>query len=69
MWPKKVKFYTHSYKESGWEQGKEIGLTDDAADDFSYTGGEVCFDLLVNEDGSSVATHINGVALVTPVPI
>lgn len=69
VWPLQTKFYCHSSKESNYEQGEELGLKGEALDNWRYTGYEVAFDIEISEDGSTVATHVNGVALVTPVKI
>jgi hypothetical protein len=65
--PIKTQIYAHNDKESNWHKAEELGLNGEAAKTFAYTGLEVEFDVLVAEDGSVTATHVNGVALVEPV--
>lgn len=67
--PIATKFYAHSDKESGYSQAEELGLEGEAARTFSRTGYEVTFDILVQEDGTAMATHVNGTALTAPVEI
>lgn len=69
VWPLKAKFYTHSSKDSNYEYGEELGLKGETLDSWRYTGYEVEFDIEISKDGSTVATHVNGVALTTPVKI
>lgn len=71
IYPIKHKLYLHSGKEDGMEDAEELGFArdSDAYDNFCRLGYEVTFDILVNEDGTAQATHVNGVALTTPVDI
>lgn len=69
VWPIKAKFLSHSGKEDNYYLGQELGLKGTTLDNFRYTGYEVEFDIEISEDGSVVATHVNGVALVKPVGI
>ena len=68
-WPLLAKFYTHAGKEDNYETGRELGLRGQTLDDFRYTGYEVEFDIQISKDGGVVATHVNGMALVSPVKI
>lgn len=67
-WPQETKFYLHGCKDSNWETAKELKLpTEDARQRFSYCGYEVAFTLVVQKDGTSVATHVDGVKLERPI--
>ena len=67
MWPKTIKYYLHQDKDSNWDYAKELELGENASHTFAYTAGELEFTLLVNEDGSSYITHVEGVELIKPV--
>lgn len=70
-YPIKDKFYSHSGKEDGMEDAERLGFErqSDAFETYCRTGYETEFDVLVYEDGTVKATHVNGVALVEPVEI
>jgi len=70
-YPIKDKFYSHSGKEDGMEDAEKLGFKQgtDAYETYCRTGYEIAFDVLVNEDGTVMATHVNGVELVEPVEI
>lgn len=56
--------YLHGSKESNYDTANELGLKDEAAKTFAYTGYEVAFTIVVDRrTGKAVATHVNGVAL------
>jgi hypothetical protein len=67
--PIKAKFYAHGDKENNWAQAAELNLSEEASRNFAYTGLEVEFDILVDDKGGVLATHVNGVALTEPVEI
>lgn len=49
MGKKIIKMYLHGDKESNWEQGKKIGLSDEAiSENFAYALYEVEFDVEVD---------------------
>lgn len=68
-WPLKTKFYSHSSRDDNYNQAERLGLTSAQADNFRSTGYEIEFDIEIDESGTAIATHVNGVALVTPVKI
>ncbi|KKM16816.1 hypothetical protein LCGC14_1682090 [marine sediment metagenome] len=49
--PKTTTMYLHSSKESSYETAKELGLSEDAAEEFCYALYEVGFVLEVFPDG------------------
>lgn len=66
-WPQEYKFYLHSSKDDNWERAEDLKFPDEEAKrHFSYCGYEVEFTLVVQKDGSSVATHVGGIKLETP---
>ena len=67
--PKKTKFYTHSSKESNYEQGEELGLSESSLAKFVYAGYELTIDIEVEENGEAYATHFEGVELPRKVKI
>jgi len=58
-----------SSKEEMWAQGEELGLSDEALSTFIYTMYEVEFDVEIDENGNTYATHVNGVKLESTVEI
>ena len=46
--PINVTFYLHGSKESNYEDGRELGLSDEALDNFVYTCYELAIQLKVN---------------------
>ena len=49
----KTTIYLHSNKESNWEKGEEIGLSEKVIkENFRYALYEVPFNIEVNEDGT-----------------
>lgn len=51
--PKRTTVYLHSNKDSMWDKGRELGLSDKAiSDNFSSCLYEVAFDIEVYEDGT-----------------
>lgn len=71
QYPLKHKFYSHSDKEGDPEEGRLVGFdyNSEAYDNFRRAGYEIVFDVLVFEDGTVKATHVNGIALMEPVEI
>lgn len=67
-WPKTTKFYVHGDDENAYHKGVDLGLTGDALRNFK-PGYEIELTLEVFEDGTSVATHINGEELVRKIEI
>lgn len=63
-------FYSHTDKDSNWEQARELGLSEKASRQFVYCGYEISFKGSLNtETGEFLATHVNGVALTAPTPL
>lgn len=58
--PKIVKMYTHSDKENSRNAGDLLGLSDAAMAEFQWALHEVCFELLVAEDGSYKILTVDG---------
>lgn len=52
-WPQKIVVHLHSSKESMWEDGRKLGLSEAACEEFKYCCYEVGIEVEVNEDGSS----------------
>ncbi len=52
--------YLHSSKEYSYESGEEIGLDEDALDEFMYALYEVGFELEVEMDGSYKIVAVDG---------
>lgn len=51
-WPKKTSIYLHSDKDSNWETGQELGLSDEAiSEQFKYAVSELEVHLDVFENG------------------
>lgn len=70
LWPKTVSYFLHGEKENNWSKGEEIGLSEEAIRDvFRGCCYEIELTLQVSENGTAVATHLDGVALTTPVPV
>jgi len=65
-WPITTKFYLYSNNDNNSALGFSLGLSDNAIEQFKYCGYEIEFTLFVNEDGTSYATHVDGIQLVTP---
>ncbi len=65
--PIKTKLYAHTDKESMGEQGRQLGLSDDALGNFRWALNEVTFECEVAEDGEVMITSVNGVDLTKPV--
>ncbi|WP_438980283.1 hypothetical protein [Polynucleobacter sp.] len=60
-WPKKTVIYLHRDKESNWELGEELGLSEKAIrEHFAYACYEVGIFVQVNEDGTVQALGIEG---------
>ena len=62
-WPKTIKFYLHASKEDNYDKGKELGLTGQALDDFMYCCYELEVTLVIEQDGSTIMTHVDGTEL------
>jgi hypothetical protein len=61
-WPRRVKAYLHSSKESTWEYGAELGLSDEAIrGNFLYALSEVEIELEVEENGDYKIVAIDGI--------
>jgi len=53
IFPYKTVIYLHSNKDSMWEKGLQIGLSEDAIScNFAYCLCEIGIEIEVNEDGS-----------------
>jgi len=60
----KVKMYLHGDKETNFEQGKELGLTGQALDEFCHALYEVEFDVAVNmQTGETTIVAVDGKAV------
>lgn len=59
-WPQRTKMYLHSNDEYTYGVGMDLGLEDDALNDFTYALAEVEFDVLVHKDGSYEIEKVNG---------
>lgn len=66
--PKKIEFYLHA-DDDNYYLSQKLGLSEEATETFRGTGYEVVFTLLVEEDGTNICTHLNGVELSVPVRI
>lgn len=53
-WPKITIAYLHSNKEDMYDLGVELGLSEEALDEFKYALCEVRLHIAVKEDGSHV---------------
>jgi hypothetical protein len=51
-WPKRITMYVHGDKETSWQTGKDIGLSEPAADRFMYALYELTVEMSVDEDGT-----------------
>jgi len=60
----KTKLYLHSSKESMWDEGEELGLTEQQLDNFKYALYTVEFEVEVLEDGNVKILKVNGMELV-----
>ena len=67
--PKKIKIYLHRDKESNFDVGDTLGLTDEQMENFMYTGFDIPVDIEVDSDGYAWATHFAGVELPNKVQI
>lgn len=59
-WPRRVTTYLHSSKESNYEDGEGLGLTDNALQKFAYACCEVAIELEVWPDGRSCIVGVDG---------
>lgn len=50
----KTKMYLHNTKESNYQQGEELGLSEKAMENFKYALYEVEFVVEINEDSGEV---------------
>lgn len=75
VFPIKQKIYLHRSKEDNYYLMGEIEdnhgdvLDDDAQRTLAYMGYEVSMNVLINQNGKTYATHLNGVKLEQPVEI
>jgi hypothetical protein len=65
-YPIKHKLYLHSCKDDLYHEASQLKLTDEQTQNFRGFGYEVEFDVLIQEDGTVITTHVAGVALATP---
>lgn len=64
MFPKRTKLYLHGNKDSNWEKGTELGLSEQAIrEKFAYALMEVEFDVEVSEDGEIKIIAVDGKTL------
>lgn len=69
-WPIKTDFYAHVHDEENMEDAaKYFERGTPAFETYCSTGYEIEFSILIHEDGTVKATHVNGTALVEPVEI
>lgn len=60
----------YSGKEDNWNEAKdELKLSEESQRTYAYTGMEVELTCIVEEDGTCKVTHVNDVALTSPVEI
>ncbi len=53
-WPKTIVVYLHGDKDSNWERGSELGLSEESIkENFRFCCYEVGIRVLVNQDGST----------------
>src|SRR5271170_140854 len=58
---RRIKLYSHTDKESGYDNGKQLGLTGDALKRFAHWGYELAFDADVNlETGDVTLLTVDG---------
>jgi hypothetical protein len=69
LWPKKAKLYLHADSENNHEIAEEIGLSEKATETFHYACYEVEMDVLINQDGTAVLTHVGKIPLNTPLKV
>jgi hypothetical protein len=62
VWPKKHIIYFHASDDEWRDEAEELGLSEFAQDNYG-PGYEVTVNILVNEDGTTDATHFNGMPL------
>lgn len=66
----KTTFFIHSDGDGNYETGREMGLSENALDNFSRTGYEISFEIEVNlKTGKAEAISMNNVALPEPIEI
>lgn len=64
----RTKMYAHSSKDSNWGTGEELGLSEEALEEFCYALYEVEFSVEIDsETGKVMITAVNGVELREPV--
>ncbi len=59
-WPKSVDLYLHSNKETNWEKGMNIGLSQEALSLFLYAGYEHKMTYQVQENGEAKLISVDG---------
>lgn len=62
-WPKRTTIYLHGSKESNYNHGQTLGLSDTACETFMYACYEVGIDLEVTRDGKATIIGVNGTPL------
>ena len=63
-----AKMYLNRSKDSNWETGRELGLSEEAMKKFVYALYEVELDVLIDEVNGAVSIlKVNGMDLVEPV--
>ncbi len=63
-WPKTVKMYLHGDKDSNWQIGEDIGLSEEAIrENFKYALYEVELDVEVHKDGNIKVIAFDGIRI------
>lgn len=62
-WPKNITLYFHRGKEENYEVAEALGLEDEAAAEFMYTGYELVIDAEVHRDGTAYAIKFGNAIL------
>lgn len=68
-YPIKTEVYVYGCDETMYEKGQKLGLTQLQLETFFRTAYELALSIEIQEDGSSMLTHVDGVALVEPTAI
>jgi hypothetical protein len=71
QWPRTIEYHLNQSKDTNrWYGEEKLGLSDEVIDEvFCRCCYEVTLTLVVNEDGSAVATKLNGIDLMHPVTV
>lgn len=64
-----TEFFLHGDKESNYDQGKKLGLTEEQMKIFRYTGYEVRCNIVIDTTGQAWLQRVNGTWLAEGVKI